>query len=60
MYDTSQSAVRTARLAGFRKELEGLRAKFAEVKKGVADAVKKSAKRRDDWLLQHTRDEHLG
>ncbi|HSD12975.1 MAG TPA: hypothetical protein VLC10_05435 [Patescibacteria group bacterium] len=56
---STQSDVRTKRLAGFRAELAGLRAQFEKTRKDVAEAVKKAAKRRDDWLLEHTRKEHL-
>lgn len=59
MTASMQTEVRTTKLAGLRAELAGLRAQFEQTKRDVAEAVKKAAKRRDDWLLEHTRKEHL-
>ncbi len=59
MTTPSQSDARTERLAGLRAELAGLRAEFAKIKQGIAETAKAAAKRRDDWLLEHTRKEHL-
>ncbi|HTK04953.1 MAG TPA: hypothetical protein VL500_05175 [Candidatus Eisenbacteria bacterium] len=60
MIDASQQEVRRARFARLRAELSTLREACAGVQKRVAVAVKDAAKRRDDWLLEHTKKEHLG
>ncbi|MEY4744847.1 MAG: hypothetical protein RL272_792, partial [Candidatus Parcubacteria bacterium] len=51
----SQTDIRTKKLAGLRAELAGLRAQFEKTRQDVAQAVKRASKRRDDWLLEHTR-----
>lgn len=56
----SQSDVRAKRFAGMREELEGLRVKFDDLKRRATTVVKDAAARRDAWLLEHTRNEHLG
>jgi len=60
MTDMSQQEVRKARFARLRTELSAFREAFAGMQKRVAVTVKDASKRRDDWLLEHTRKEHLG
>lgn len=56
----SQADVRIARLSLIRAELASLGAQFVDMRRDLAEAVKGAAKRRDGWLVEHTRKEHLG
>lgn len=60
MIDESQQEVRKARFTRLRAELSALKETCAGVQKRVSVAVKDATKRRDDWLLEHTKKEHLG
>ena len=56
----SQSEVRARRFSGLRAELEALRGTFDDLKRRATVVAKDAAKRRDEWLVDHVRKEHLG
>lgn len=57
---TSQDGARKTRFAALRDELATLSRTFAELKSRADQVAKDAGKRRDDWLLEHTKNEHLG